>query len=211
MRLSEVLIASQLARLPLKRHSATETTCVSVQNCKLALWQHAAAAVIQTTPSSSSFNPTLASIFQFLLLYSNPQLWRPWCWWLSCNVSCLAVCLSFSSLSVCSSRYIMQGVFIVGPLLFGLYSNGLFTSGLYPCGLSPFGLNFFGLFWTDSYSPFEVPKKETVFSHVMNLVLVIRPVCSSKQPIMHPQPAAPTLTSGEFSSRFVEQRQNAAG
>ena len=128
-----------------------------------------------------------------------------------CPVSCLAVCVSFSSSSVCSSRYIMQGVFIVGPLLFGLYSNGLFTSGLYPCGLSPFGLKFFGLFWTGSYSPFEVRKKEIVFSHVMNLVLVIRPVCSSKQPTMLPQPAAPTLTSGDFSSRFVEQRQNAAG
>ena len=45
----------------------------------------------------------------------------------------------------------------------------------------------------------------------MNLVLVIRPVCSSKQPIMLPQPAAPTLTSGEFSSRFVEQGKKCRG
>ena len=45
----------------------------------------------------------------------------------------------------------------------------------------------------------------------MNLVLVIRPVCSSKQPIMLPQPAGPTLTSGEFSSRFVEQGKKCRG
>ena len=84
MRRSEALTAS------IERHSATETTCVCVsncQNCKLALWQHAAAAVIQTTPSSSSFNPSLAFIFQFLLLHSHPQLWRVWCWWLSCQLS----------------------------------------------------------------------------------------------------------------------------
>ena len=49
--------------------------------------------------------------------------------------------------------------------------------------------------------------KEQIESHPIQLI--IRPVCSSKQPIMLPQPAAPTLTSGEFSSRFVEQRQNA--
>ena len=51
--------------------------------------------------------------------------------------------------------------------------------------------------------------KEQIESHPIQLI--IRPVCSSKEPIMLPQPAAPTLTSGDFSSRFVEQRQNAAG
>ena len=105
MRRCEVLSASLIARCPLKRHSATETTCVCVfncPNCKLALWQHAAGPVIQTTPSSSSFSPTLASIFQFLLLHSHPQLWRPWCWWLSYQLSgslrkCFFICL-FKSL-----------------------------------------------------------------------------------------------------------------
>ena len=105
MRRCEVLSASLIARCPLKRHSATETTCVCVfncPNCKLALWQHAAGPVIQTTPSSSSFSPTLASIFRFLLLHSYPQLWRPWCWWLSYQLSgslrkCFFICL-FKSL-----------------------------------------------------------------------------------------------------------------
>ena len=127
MRRCEVLSASLIARCPLKRHSATETTCVFVQTANLLfdnmlLLQASKPplllllVVLLWPPSSNSCSFT--PILNFGGLGAG-----------GCPVSCLAVCVSFSS-SVCSSRYIMKGVFIVGPLLFGLYSNGLFTSGL---------------------------------------------------------------------------------
>ena len=130
MRRSEALTASQLARCPLKDiQQQKPLVCVSptvktanllfdnmllLQSSKPALLLPLLVLLWPPSSDSCSFTP----ILNFGGLGAG-----------GCPVSCLAVCVSFSS-AVDSSRHIMKVVFIVGPLLFGLYSNGLFTSGL---------------------------------------------------------------------------------